>query len=75
VNKTDFAKEYLKNINPNQEVNFQLILDILCEYEKVKDNKKSCNVKENCRNLKLNACSTCKRLYPECSGDWYKPLK
>jgi len=35
---------------------------------------KSCNVFQSCRNGKLNACSTCKRMYPFCQDDWYKPI-
>jgi hypothetical protein len=35
---------------------------------------KKCEDKDNCRNLKHNACSTCKRQHPYCQGDWFKPI-
>lgn len=38
------------------------------------DSPKSCEVYKNCRNGKLHACTTCNRMYPECNGDWYKPI-
>ncbi len=33
-----------------------------------------CEYYNNCANLKNKACSTCKRKYNYCTGDWYKPL-
>lgn len=33
-----------------------------------------CDYTDNCANLKHGACTTCKRLYKYCTGDWFKPL-
>jgi hypothetical protein len=35
MNKTEFVKSYMSKLDIRQEVNFQLLIDIVCEYEKL----------------------------------------